>query len=90
VVHYLQLCELLPGYTAATAAGCCFTPCWAAPGRRQALSPLRCPHLTSPPLAIVALQDQPRMYGALLLLRIIARKYEFKDDVSSSSSSSSD
>jgi len=30
------------------------------------------------------------MYGALLLLRIIARKYEFKDDVSSSSSSSSD
>jgi len=40
------------------------------------------------------LQDQQRMYGGLLALRILTRKYEFRDDVStqaagSSSSSSS-
>lgn len=28
------------------------------------------------------LQDQPRVYGGLLALRVLARKYEFKSDVS--------
>jgi hypothetical protein len=27
-------------------------------------------------------QDQPRMYGGLVALRVLARKYEFKADVS--------
>lgn len=31
--------------------------------------------------ALARAQDQPRMYGGLLALRVLARKYEFKDSV---------
>jgi hypothetical protein len=28
-----------------------------------------------------AVQEQPRVYGALVAMRILARKYEYKDEV---------
>lgn len=37
-------------------------------------------HLASPPVCRKRLQDQQRIGGALYVLRLLARKYEFRDE----------